>query len=210
MPDYEDVLTRSAVACNIVRLRPSAYVQIFTSGTETQIWEGVTDANGHFAVPTLPTGKYDLRVDGALVKSFHHVKADHVHLFEETWCMSRHGSLTASKNEDENCAIFQATAAGKIIKLVAVVETLGIASDLTVHLLKGAAAGASLLTCAGDSVWNRRLYNSSGSPVYRYAQADLNPNISLAANEVVTMGFVYAVAGGKGLTLSADFRPNSV
>jgi len=135
--DFEDVLTRTAVDSNIVRLRPNAHVQIYESGTETLTWEGLTDASGHFAVPSLPTGQYDLKVDGALVKSFHHVKADHLHNPNETWIMTRHGAQTVNRNEDQNCAVFAAPAAGTIIKIVAVAERIAAAGDITIHLLKG-------------------------------------------------------------------------
>jgi len=36
---------------------------------------------------------------------------------------------------------------------------------------------------------------------------DANPDISVAANEAVTMGLVYAATGVEGLTLLAVFRP---
>ena len=206
MSDFEDVLTRTALDCDILRLRPSAYVQIFTSGTATQVWEGVTDALGHFAVPTLATGKYDLKVDGALVKTFHHVTHDHTHN-DQTWIMSRLGAIGATKNEDSNCAVFSTGVAGKIVKLAAVAELVAPAGDVTIHLLKGAATGTALLTCASNSSWNRRFYNSAGFNKYRYAEVDANPDISVAANEAVTMGAVYAVTGVEGLTLLAVFRP---
>ena len=111
MPDYEDMVTRTAVDSDIVRTYPGAHVQIFEAETTTLVWEGIADEKGHWSVTTLDSGKYDIKVDGQTVRTIHHVKADHVHTPDEIWTMTRHGSITATLNENNNCAVFVAPAA---------------------------------------------------------------------------------------------------
>jgi hypothetical protein len=207
MSDFQDIATRSAVGSDIIRKYPGAHIQIFISGTATSAWEGVADSEGHWSVPTLATGKYDIKVDGTLVKTIHHVTADHVHSPDETWTMLRAGAQTASHDEDSTCAVFSAPAAGSIVKIMAVVEKLANNADLTVHLLKGTPEGAGNLMVISHSFWNRRFSNTSGVAIYRKAQSDSNPGISLAANDCVTMGIIHSADGGEGVTLVVVFRP---
>lgn len=209
MSDLQDIATRSAVGSDVIRKYPGAHIQIFTSGTATSVWEGVADQDGHWSVPTLATGKYDIKVDGVLVKTINHVTATHVHSADQTWMMFRAGAMNASHDEDSTCPVFCTPVAGAIISVMAVVEKIAYGDDLTVHLLKAAANGAAALTVVSNSVWNRRFQNITGSTIYRDALADSNPGIALAANDSVTMGIIQTDGAAEGVTLVVVFRPTS-
>lgn len=207
MADLQDIATRSVVGSDIIRKYSGAHIQIFVSGTATSVWEGVADQDGHWSVPTLATGKYDIKVDGVLVKTIHHVTSDHTHSPVETWIMARAGAVTTSHDEDSTCAVFCAPAAGTIVRVVAVVEKLAHNADIVVHMLKGTPEGLGGLINVSHSVWNRRFYNSEVSSIFRNAEVDTNPGITLAANDCITMGVVYTATGAEGVTLVAVFQP---
>ena len=187
MSDYCDIATRSAIGSDELRKYPNAHVQIFTAGTLTLIWEDIADADGHWAVDTLATGKYDIKVDGVLVDTIHFVRADHTHTPDQCWPMSRSGAITGDIEADANCPIFVAPVAGTIIRVMLTAHLVGVGGDIRVHLLKGAADGSANITCASNSVWNRRVQNPSGPTLYRHKDQDDNPGISLAAGDAVTM-----------------------
>jgi hypothetical protein len=205
MADYGDVLFRMIEGSDVVRVRSGGLVQVYESGTATLTWEGTADNNGNWTVNALPTGKYDVKVDGQLARTIHHVKADHVHSPDESWRFFKSGAITGDQDEVNTMPIYGGDAAGSIVKVIITSQTVDATGDVTVHLLKGAAGGASVLTVAADSTWNHKI--NPGGAEKRYLHVDNNPGITVSANECVTLGIDHTANTVEGLTVLVVFRP---
>jgi len=205
MTDYNDNVFRLSQGSDVVRIRAGALVQLFVSDTDTLQWEGNADADGAFEVSSLPTGKYDLRIDGSTVTVIQHVKADHSHKPDQSWGFFKSGAITADQDEVNSIPIYGTDAIGTIEKIIITAQTLDATGDVTVHLLKGSDAGGSVLTVGTDSVWNHRI--NPGSAQKRYFHQDNNPGVSLSAEECVTIGIDHTANVVEGLTVLAIFRP---
>jgi len=207
MADYGDIVTRLAVDSDILRIYPNALVQIFESGTSNLVWEGTADANGNWDVPTLVTGKYDIKVDGQIRRTIHHIKADHTHIPPESWMCFKGGAITSDQDESNAVMIYGCEGWGTITKVVVLVQEVDASGDMYVHILKGASGGGAILTVASNSVWNHRV--NPGSAVNRYMHEDDNPGIDVGAGETVTIGIDFVATAVKGLTVLMVFEPSS-
>lgn len=207
MSDYGDIVTTRAIDSAIVRVYPKAVVDIYTSGTETLIDSVVADENGAWSVNTLATGKYDIKVDGKLVRTIHHVKADHVHSSDETWIFFHSGAVSADFDANNTHRTFGTGVGGTIIGIKVQAHYVDATGDATVHILKGASGGGSNLTMASNSVWNHRIYPASAE--YRYLHEDSSPGITLSADDVVQLGIDHVATTVEGVTVTLIFRPSS-
>lgn len=206
MSDYSDIVMRLAVGSEILRTKPGALIQILASGTSSPvIAETTSDANGEWEIASLDTGHYDIKIDGQVRSSFHHVKADHSHKANETW-QTFLSNPTVDSNESNSKPIFTAYEAGVIEKVAIIVQSVDATGDLTVHILQGSNNGASILTFAGDSVWNYRI--NPGSAYKRFTHIDDNPGITLAANDCITIGIDFTSTTVTGVTIILIFRPS--
>ena len=205
MSDYSGNATRVAVDSDILRIYPNALIQIFIAGTDTLEWEDTADQYGNWSVPTLATGKYDIKIDGQIRATIHHVTADHTHNPDETWQFFKSGQINSDAGEVNTMQVCGSDVAGSLAKVMVVVQNVDITADVTVHILKGAAGGAGVLALATDSVWNYRV--NPGSAQKRFLHVDNNPGISIAADECITVGYDYTAGGVYGLTVLCIFRP---
>ena len=205
MADYSDSIQHILPDSDVVRARPSTLVQIFASGTETLVWEGTTDRAGNFEVDSLPTGKYDLRIDGVRRQTFHHVKADHVHGTDQTWVWHRE-VVSSDTDQTDDIPIFAPGIAGSIIRLTVTAHYLNTSANAKVHVIAGAGNGAAALTFSGASRWNYEI-QPPGSVKHGFVHVDANPGVTIAADDIVTMGIDYIAATIQGVTLVAIFRP---
>ncbi len=206
MSDYSGNATRVAVDSDILRVYPNALIQIYTSGTDSLIWEDSADQYGNWSVPTLVTGKYDIKIDGQIRATIHHVTHDHNHTPDESWEFFKSGAISVDAGEVNTMQVCGSDVAGSLVKVMLLVESVDATADITVHILKGAAAGADALVLATDSVWNYRV--NPGSIQRRFLHVDNNPGISIAADDCVTVGYDYAAGSVNGLTVVCIFRPS--
>jgi hypothetical protein len=188
-----------------LRVYPGAVVDIYTSGTDTLIDSVVADANGYWSVATLASGKYDIKVDGNLVRTLHFVKADHSHSPDETWVFFHSGALSADSDAVNTRRTFGSDVVGSLIKVKVQAHYVDATGDATVHLLKGASGGGTNLVFASDSVWSHQI--NPGSAEYRYLYADNSPGVSLAADDVIQLGLDHTATSVQGITVVAIFRP---
>ncbi len=204
MSDLQDIVQNLPIGSDQLRVLPNAIIQIYDTGIANLVAEVQADGYGKWSIETLPMGHYDLKVNGVLAKIFHFVPADHEHQ-DENWIITFPQMITA--DVDENVAISQygSDVAGTITRIKLMIQTCDASGDATIHVLKGSSGGAGALTVSSDSVWNHRV--NPGSVVNRYLQVDNNPGITVAANEVITMGIDFSAAGIGGVTLFVVFRP---
>ncbi len=203
--DYEGIGFRLFTDSTVLHIRPDSTIEIYDAGTANLVWSGTTNANGWFSVSTLATGHYDLKVDGVQLSSFHHVKADHSHSAAETVSFFISGGITGDQDEVNTLPVFAPGVAGDIekIEITARADATG---DITVHLLRGATAGASALTFAANSVWSYQI--NPGSAKYRWSHIDSNPGVSLLASQAVTIGIDWTANSISGLCVNITFRPS--
>ena len=204
MADFSDHAFRLAPDSDIVRINPGVLVQVFTAGTDTLVTEVTANADGHFEIGTLATGKYDIRIAGQTVKTIQHVKADHTHPLEPTWQFLIAGAISADVVENNAVAIHTVPAVGKIVSVRLVAQNVTATGDVFVHLLKGASHAPSPMTLAGNTIWNHRI--NPGSAEYRFSHVDSNPGIALAAGDCITVGVDHITNGVTGLTVELIFR----
>lgn len=207
MADYCNAITRISENSDILRIYGGALVQIFTSGTNSLITEVVCDEYGNFAIPTLATGKYDVKVDGQLRFTFHHVKIDHTHIPDKQWQFFKSGAISGDQAEVNTMQVYGTGVAGFIIYAAVACENVGNTGDATVHILSGSVNGASALTIASNSIWNHRIYPQAARN--RYFYEDLTPAIStIGAGQAITVGIDYTAGTVEGLTVLLIFRPS--
>lgn len=207
MPDYDGLITTTAKDDDVVRVYPSALVQIYTSGTATLVAEVTADENGHFTVATLATGKYDIKVDGKLRGVLQHVKADHTHPAKQTWTWFLSGAINSDSGEVNTRAVFGAAVAGQITEIGICLENVGATGDCTVHLLKGQSGQATALSVASDSAWSYRIFPQSAQKRFLYIASPLT--IPLIPNDCVTLGIDYTAGTIEGLSVWMTFSPNA-
>lgn len=204
--DYEGIGFRLFPDSSVLHIRPNSSVEIFDAGTANSVWTGTTNADGWFSVPTLATGHYDLKVDGVQVSSFHFVDADHSHSATETVQFFVSGAITADQDEVDTLPVFAPGVAGDIEK-IEVTGRSDATGDLTVHLLRGVINGASALTVASNSVWQRQV--NPGGATYRYAYIDSSPGVAVSATQAVTIGIDWTANSVSGLCVTVTFRPTA-
>lgn len=203
--DKDGIGFRLFTDSTVLHIRPDSTVEIFAAGTSTPVvWTGTTDENGVYSVPTLDTGHYDLRVDGVLVSSFHHVKADHSHSATETFQFFISGGITAGQDEVDTLPIFAPGVAGDIEK-IEVTARSDATGDVVVHLLRGAVDGASALTVASNSVWQKQI--NPGSAKFRWSHVDPNPGVTISATQAIVLGIAWTANSVSGLCVQITFRP---
>ena len=204
MSDFYGVATRLLTDSQVMHVRPGTAVQLYTAGTSTLIWSGTADANGVYIVPTLATGQYDVKVDGVLVHSFHHVKADHVHTADQEHQFFVSGAITADQDEVITLPAFAPGVAGDIIAIRITART-DATGDLTVHLLRGSTTGTTALTVASNSVWSKQV--APAAVRYRWADLDANPGVTLTATQALALGIDWTANAVSGLCVTVVFRP---
>lgn len=208
MTDFSDMATRVAQDSDIIRIAPGRLVQFYVSGTSTLQAETTADAYGRVDIATLPTGKYDVKVDGQIVKTIQHVLANHTHPSDHTWRFFFSGAIGSDINEAATHEVYAVPAASKIIEVKVIAETITNVGDVTVHILRGATGGAAQLTFASNSIWSQRLFVGGASTVYRHMPTPANPNLQLSANDAITIGIDYVAAGVSGVTVELIVRPD--
>ena len=206
MADYNDIATRIAVNSEILRVYPNAVVTILETGTSNVVDEVSADENGNWEIATLDTGIYDISIDGAVRATFHFVRADHKHLPDESWTFFKSGSITADQDEVNTMPVYGSDVAGEIIKIMITAQSVDATGDVTVHVLKGASGGGSILTVASDSEWNHQI---SPGAKKRYLYVDNNPGIDVAINEAVTIGLDWVANAIEGINVLVVFRPTA-
>lgn len=204
--DYQGLGFRLFTDSSVLHIRPKSSVEIFDAGTTDSVWQGTTNADGWFSVPTLATGHYDLKVDGVQVSSFHFVDADHSHLATQTVQFFISGAITADQDEVDTLPIFAPGVAGAIEKIEVTCKS-DATGDITVHLLRGATAGASALTVTSNSIWQKQI--NPGGATFRYAHIDSSPGVSLTASQAVTIGIDWTANSVSGLCVTITFRPTA-
>lgn len=205
--DYGDFVFRLPAGSDIIHVYPNALVQIYQSGTDTLVTEISADANGNWQVPVLPIGKYDIKVDGKLSQTIHHVPYDHSHSADESWPFFKSGSITGDQGESNTMQVFGTNVAGEIVKIKVLAEHVNATGNIMVHLLKGIANGVSAMTIAANSVWSHQIH--PGSEKYRYLHIDNTPGITLAIDDAVTIGIDHTADTVEGLTVLLVFRPEA-
>lgn len=198
--DYQEIAYRVAVGSDIVRILPNAAYIIYAAGTTTpEVTSGTADSNGVIDIASLDTGHYDLWVDGALRKSFHHVRADYVQKHAETLKFHIAGSVSGDVNEDPGHEIYFVEAASQILKVKVTVQHVDGTGDATIHILKGVAQGGSALAFATDSIWS--IQCNPQSEVYRWAHSDTSPGLSVEAQRCLTIAVDYVAGTIEGVTV---------
>lgn len=221
MPDYTDSVTRKSIDSDILRLYPNAIVNIYDTGTSSPLRATATaDANGYWSIPTLIDGHYDIKVDGIIVRTIHHVRfghdhdasyslLGHTHSLEpnlESWVFFKAGSVSGDINPTNFVfPSFVASAAGTIIQVKVVIDFIDTSGDITVHLLKGLDDGSVFLTFASDSVWSQN-FNVSGSSKYRHRYIDPSPGISMVTDDVLQAAIDFVAASAISVTIQVLFR----
>lgn len=207
MGDYYNSITRKSQNSDVVRVYSGALVQIYQSGTNTLVTEVICDESGGFSIPSLTTGKYDVKVDGQLRFTFHHVTIDHKHTPDRQWKFSKSGSISGDQAEINTMDVFGTGVAGAIVYAAVTCQSVGATGDATVHILSGPANGASALTIASNSIWQHRIFPQAARN--RYFFEDLAPTIpAITAGQSVTLGIDYTAGTVEGLTVLLIFRPS--
>lgn len=209
MSDYSDIVTTRQADSSILYVLPNASVKVYGAGTANLVWSGQADVNGVFTVPDLATGKYDIKVatdaGEVLLRTIVFVTVEHVQARPETLVFRIDGTISGDVEESSNLEIFAPQQAGKIERVNFVFSHLSSDADCVIHILKGAVNDADALTIATDSVHSIAV--APGSEYYGYANSD-QTEISVAANERVTIGVDYTAGTIEGLTVAAIFKPN--
>jgi hypothetical protein len=205
--DYGDFVFRLPEGSDIIHVYPNALVQIYQSGTDTLVTEVSADANGNWQIPVLALGKYDVKVDGKLSRTIHHVPYDHTHSPDQSWQLFKSGSITGDQDESNTMQVFGTDVAGDIVQIKILAEHVDATGNLTVHLLKGIVNGATTMTVATNSVWSHQI--NPGSEKYRYQHIDNTPGITLAIGDAVTIGIDHTANTVEGLTILLMFRPEA-
>jgi len=207
MADISGAVTRKAVDSTIIRVYPGAVVNIYVSGTSTLVDSATADENGFWSIGALASGFYDIKVDGAIVKSIHFVKYGHVHKMDESWLFFQSGSVGLDSEPNNARELYVAHEAGSIIQIKVMVHHVTASGDLTIHICKGTQGGASTITFGANSVWNHRVF--PGSEKYRYRYIDSTPGIVLATDDVLQMGLDFSATTVEGICVLAKFRPTA-
>ncbi len=198
------IAQRLSVGSDILRVYRNAPYVLYATGTTTPIVRsGTADADGIIKLTALPVGEYDIWIDGLLRETFIHAPADYLTKFPETWVCRINGTIGADVNESENTAIYYTPAAGKILSIVATVQYADATANATIHILKGAAAGASALTFGSNSIWSVQC--NPQAERYRWAHVDQAP-ISVEAQRCITMGVDFVAATIKGVQVRMIFK----
>jgi len=207
MADYQDIVTRKQVDSTLIRVYPGATVELYESGTATLVDSAVADDNGLWSISSLDTGKYDIKVDGTLVRTIHFVKADHSHKQDETWQFFVSGSISADKDPDNTIPTFVAGEGGSIEEVKVSASHVSATADLTVHLCRASSGGGSAATFAADSAWNYRIL--PGAEEYRFYHQDTTPGVTMSAGDAIQLGLDYVTGTIEGLTVIVKFRPTA-
>lgn len=205
MADYQDIAVRKEQASDILRIYPNALVQIYETGTDTLVTEVIADEYGVWSINTLETGIYDIKIDGRLRKTFHFVKADHIHEPDQSWIFSKLEAVSGDSHESSSMQIYSSDVAGNIEKIIITVQSIDATGDMTIHLLRGSSNGASALQFPADSVWNHRI--NPGSAYNRFVYVDNNPGVEIAVNQALTLGIDYTAGTIAGINVITIFRP---
>ncbi len=207
MPDFRDVIHILPPDSSQEYILPNTAYKIVIAGTSTIVKSGTSDANGNVIIDSLASGHYDLIVNNEIVHSFHHITHSDYTKYPETWIWHEAGSISANSDESADIPVFAPGIEGKIVRLSVAIEHIDATGDITVHLLKGAAAGASALTIASDSVKSHRAYPQAEQ--YRYSSGSIviSPDIIVQSDQAVTIGWSYAGGIVEGLSVKAVFKP---
>lgn len=206
MADLVDVVFRLQEGSRQVYVYQNALVQVYESGTSNLVTEVASDKWGNYYVASLPTGKYDIKVDGQLRKTIHHVTADHTHTPDRILTWHAAGTISSDLEESSARPVFVVPAAGSIISIEAVFQHLGATGDAAIHLLGGASDAATALTLASNTLWSYRF--QLGVEKYRAKYVDSAPALAVTAGQAFTIGANYTAGTVEGASLVAVFRPS--
>lgn len=201
---YSDNVYKLELDSDIVRIYPNALVQIYIADTDTLKWEGTADADGGVELTDLPTGHYDMKVDGNLVKTIQHVMAEEARDVAVTWFAS--GTISGNFDHDGARPAFICPFAGTIEKIEIAITRIDATTDVTVHLLKGT-GHADFLTVASNSAWSQRLYPEEAGIYYYYAYEDGTPAVDIADGDILAIGVDYTAGDVTGLSIQITLRP---
>ncbi len=201
---YSDSVFRLELDSDIVRIDANAVVQIYEANTATLKWEGSADADGGVEVTSLPTGHYDIKVNGNFVKTIQHIMAEEARDMAVTWFAS--GTISADFDHDGSRPAFICPFAGTIDKIEICITRIDASTDITIHLLKGT-GHAAFLTVASDSAWNQRLYPSEAGTYYYWAYENTDPSVTIADGDILAIGADYTAGDVTGLSIQVTLRP---
>jgi|GEM_PF-2317735 len=204
--NYEDFLTRNEPGSTQVRINSGVAFSVYEFGTSTLVTSGVSGTDGKITITDITNGKYDIKVDGEIVKSFEIVTVDYAEKHPESWQVHIAGTISGDSDESPNVPVFAQGRAGVIERIQFIVEHIDATGDVTVHILKGVAGGAAALAVATDSAYNKQI--APGSEQYNAGSPPDVTNIAVAANEAVTVGIDYTAGTVEGLTVVMIFKPD--
>ena len=205
MADIIDIVARTAIGSDVLRVYANAVVSVYYYGTTTLVTQVTADADGNWSIDTLTEGKYDLKVDGQLLKTIHFVPANKP---IEQWNFFFDGNQTIDRNEDQDHPVFYTPVAGDVIAVRVLAERASSTGDATVHLMVGDSGGSGALTFASDSEWSHQINPGGGSTTYRVAHNDPAPGFSLTAGQAMAAGIDVTTSGVEGINITIFFRPD--
>lgn len=204
MSDFSDIVYRKVIGSDVLRIYPRALVQIYVTNTTTLVAEVTADENGEWAINSLDTGAYDVKVDGKLVKTLHFVKANHTHRYPETWSFLVSGAVTGDSGEVITRPVYGSDVAGSITQVKIVTSNVDATGNVAVHILRGPRDGALALSIATNSVKTYTI--NPGSAKKRYMIVDNVPDITVGANQMVTIGIDHTSNTVEGITVWLIFQ----
>lgn len=201
---YTDNVYKLEIDSDSVRIYPGAVVQLFMKDTATLKWEGTADADGAFTVVDLPTGQYDLKVDGNFVKTINHILATEARDAIITWFKS--GTVSGDFDHDANNPAYVCPFKGTVESIEILVSRINASTDATFHLLKGT-GHAAYLTIATESAWDYRVFPGEAGTYYYFKYDDASPAISFDAGDVLALGIDYTAGDLTGVQVQITLRP---
>jgi hypothetical protein len=207
MTDFRSIITMLEPDGVLSLVMANAAYKIVEHGTSNIKASGNTDSEGNITVQTLPSGHYDIIINGEIRHSFHHVTYDYATKFPEAWIFPVAGTISSDSGESANIPVFAPGVAGRIESTVYTVEHIVATGDVTVHLLGGDTGGASALTVAANSLASYRAFPQAEQ--YRHSSGIIIPDpvIPITADQAVTIGWDYVAGTVEGLTVKVIFKP---
>jgi hypothetical protein len=197
-------IDRVAVGSDIRRVYPNAPFVVYAAGTTTPIVRsGTANEFGVIELVDLAVGSYDLWIDGALREQFELITAAYIVKRPQTWVCCIRGTISADVNETENTEVFYTAEAGKIERIVVLVEYADATADATIHIVKGVAQGATALTTAA-SIWSVQCKPLAEK--FRWAHVDTATIPAIEAQRCLTLAVDWVAGTIKGVTVMMIFK----
>jgi len=206
MTDLVKPIQQLVQGSSIVRVYPQASYEILESGTSNVVVSGVADDDGIITVQTLASGVYDLRVDNTIIETFQHITYDYASKFARPFDWFISGSISSDSGGANDIKVYRPGVAGKIKEINIVAEHVDATGDLTVHILRGTAPGTSRLAVPADSIYSHRVYPQAEQYPYSSGLVLPSPELSISADQFVTIGWDYTAGTVEGLGVYAIFK----